>query len=214
MTSGNKTRRGFFGIGVEGVSKPYNVGSLFRTANAFGAAFVFTAGAAYQTREGGKIDTSNASAHVPFFSFSGPEEMMLPEGSALVGIELTDDAVDLPSFRHPPRAVYVIGPERSSLSPAMQRQCAHMVKIPTRFALNLALAGALVMYDRVLSTGGFQPRPVRPGGPAEEKPEHRHGRPVFRTPEAMERYRRTLPEEELAVMNKRSGLEPDGDDGV
>ena len=30
--------------------------------------------------------------------------------------------------------------------------------------LNLALAGALVMYDRVLSLGGYPVRPTRPGG--------------------------------------------------
>ena len=29
--------RGYFGIGVEGISKPMNLGSLFRTAHAFGA---------------------------------------------------------------------------------------------------------------------------------------------------------------------------------
>ena len=34
--------RGYFGIGVEGISKTMNVGNLFRTAHAFGASFVFT----------------------------------------------------------------------------------------------------------------------------------------------------------------------------
>ena len=204
--------RGYFAIGVEGVSKPYNVGSLFRTANAFGAAFVFTVGAAYQKREGGKIDTSNAADHVPFYAFPEVDDMALPEGCDIVGIELTDDAVDLPSFRHPQRAVYVVGPERSSLSPALQDKCSFMVKIPTRFALNLALAGALVMYDRTLSLGGFQARPVRPGGPLEDKPEHRHGRPVFRTPAAMERYQKTIPAEELAVMQARGLDQPESGD--
>jgi len=37
--------RGYFGIGVEGISKPMNAGNLFRTAHAFGASFVFTIGA-------------------------------------------------------------------------------------------------------------------------------------------------------------------------
>ena len=31
--------RGYFGIGVEGVSKPMNAGNLFRTAHGFGAGF-------------------------------------------------------------------------------------------------------------------------------------------------------------------------------
>jgi len=37
--------RGYFGIGVEGLSKRYNAGELFRAAHAFGAGFIFTAGA-------------------------------------------------------------------------------------------------------------------------------------------------------------------------
>ena len=32
--------KGYFGVGVEGISKAINVGTLFRTAHAFGAAFV------------------------------------------------------------------------------------------------------------------------------------------------------------------------------
>ena len=86
-----------------------------------------------------------------------------------------DEAVDLPSFRHPPSAAYVFGPERSSLSPAMLARCDHVVKIPTRFCINLAVAGAVVMYDRLLSLGRFLPRPLHTGGPVEEPRAHVHG---------------------------------------
>jgi hypothetical protein len=37
----------------------------------------------------------------------------------LIGVELIDEAILLPSFRHPLNAAYVFGPERSALSPAM-----------------------------------------------------------------------------------------------
>ena len=70
-------------------------------------------------------------------------------------------ATPLPSFRHPLNAAYVFGPERSALSPAMVARCDHVVRIPTRFCINLAVAGAIVMYDRMLSLGRFAPRPVR-----------------------------------------------------
>ena len=50
--------KGFFGIGVESVSKSMNVGSLFRSGHAFGASFIFTVNANYNTRKGGKSDTS------------------------------------------------------------------------------------------------------------------------------------------------------------
>ena len=111
------------------------------------------------------------------------EAMQLPRGCALVGIELLDDAVDLPSFRHPLSAAYILGPERSGLSPDLLARCQHVVRIPTRFALNLAVAGALVLYDRLIQHGRFAERPVGTGGPREAAdPAERagHGTPRFR----------------------------------
>ena len=86
--------------------------------------------------------------------------MALPQRTVLVGVELLDSATDLPSFRHPVNAAYVLGPERSGLSPAMLQRCQHVVRIPTQFALNLAVAGALVLTDRLLQHGRFAERPV------------------------------------------------------
>jgi hypothetical protein len=76
----------------------------------------------------------------------------------------------------------VLGPERAGLSPELLARCRHVVRIPTRFALNLAVAGALVLYDRLLQHGRFADRPVASGGPAEAAPPPRsgHGTPVFR----------------------------------
>ena len=59
--------------------------------------------------------------------------MQLPKDCRLVGVELTDDAVTLPSFRHPTKAAYILGPERGNLTRATQDKCEFIVKIPTRF---------------------------------------------------------------------------------
>src|SRR4051794_33886885 len=147
--------RGYFGIGVEGVSKSANVGALLRTAHAFGAAFCFTIGAGWDARLARRSDTADTPAHVPLWRFAGPASLQLPRECALVGVELLEDAVDLPSFRHPLNAAYVLGPERSGLSPELHARCRHVVRIPTRFALNLAVAGALVLYDRLVQHGGL-----------------------------------------------------------
>lgn len=161
--------RGYFGIGIEGVSKPLNVGSLVRSAHAFGASFVFTLAAAYPA-DAVQADTSDAAGQLPFYRFDSVESMRLPEGCSLVGVELLDGAVDLPSFRHPRCAAYVLGAERASLSPALTECLDHVVRIPTRFALNLAVAGAIVMYDRMLSMRRFAERPLIPGGRTEPLP--------------------------------------------
>lgn len=74
-------------------------------------------------------------------------------GCALAGVELTEEAVDLPSFRHPPAAAYVLGPEKGVLSPELIARSDHRVRIPMRFCLNLGVAGAIDMYDRLMTTG-------------------------------------------------------------
>jgi tRNA(Leu) C34 or U34 (ribose-2'-O)-methylase TrmL len=65
----------------------------------------------------------------------------------------------------------VLGREKGDLTQEMLARCDHVVKIPTKFCINVSLAGALVMYDRVISLGGYGPRPIMPGGPAPEMPE-------------------------------------------
>jgi tRNA G18 (ribose-2'-O)-methylase SpoU len=162
--------RGYFGIGVEGISKPMNLGALFRSAHAFGASFVFTVGAAYSRNA---ADTTDAAANIPYYDFADLDALRLPKDCALVGIEFREDAAVLPSFRHPRTAAYLLGPERGSLSPRLVACCDHVVKIPTRFCVNLSVAGAIVMYDRLLSTGRFAERPAAPGGAAPLPP------PVF-----------------------------------
>jgi tRNA G18 (ribose-2'-O)-methylase SpoU len=172
--------RGYFGIGAEGVSKSANMGALLRTAHAFGAAFCFSVGAGWDARAGRQSDTADTPAHVPFYRYPSIEALALPRGCVLVGVELLEDASPLPSFRHPLRAAYVLGPERSGLSPAVLAQCAHVVRIPTRFALNLSVAGALVLYDRLLQHGRFADRPVASGGAGPVAAPEGHGDPRFR----------------------------------
>ncbi|MEQ8934585.1 MAG: TrmH family RNA methyltransferase, partial [Amphiplicatus sp.] len=102
--------------------------------------------------------TSKSENHVTMYSWKTLEEMQLPKGCQLVGVELDDNAVELPKFRHPLCAAYLLGPEKGDLSDAAKARCAHIVKIPTRFCVNLSVAAALVMYDRTLALGGFPPR--------------------------------------------------------
>ena len=157
--------RGYFGIGSEGISKAMNLGAVLRTAHAFNASFAFTVGAHHKAREVKYADTSNSQSHLPLYEWETLGDMRLPKGCVLVGVELDETAVELPSFRHPLNAAYILGPEKGSLSPEAVAMCAHLVKIPTRFCVNLSLAAGLVMYDRTISMGGFAPRPVAAGGP-------------------------------------------------
>jgi tRNA G18 (ribose-2'-O)-methylase SpoU len=57
------------------------------------------------------------------------------------------------SFRHPDRAVYLLGNEQIGLSKRVLSQCHSLISLPGHFSLNVAVAGSIVMYDRV-SKGG------------------------------------------------------------
>ncbi len=158
--------RGYFAVGTDGLSKPMNLGNLLRIAHAFGSSFFFTVAGRVKLADA-MSDTSDAAGHLPIYQFVAAEELRLPQGCDLVGVEITDDAVELPSFRHPLRAAYVFGSERLSLSEPVLARCRHVVKIPTRFSINVGMAGAIVMYDRMLTLGQFR-RPSPAGrGPGE-----------------------------------------------
>lgn len=160
--------RGYFGIGAEGISKPMNLGALMRTAHAFGASFFFTLNAHPKVRDAYNADTSRSFDAMPYFPWETIEALRLPKGCTLVGVELTDDAIELPRFQHPHTAAYVLGRERGSLSPELLARCKYVVKIPTKFCINVGLAGAILMYDRTLALGGYPARPIMPGGPTDE----------------------------------------------
>ncbi len=157
--------RGYFGIGVQGISKAGNLGAVMRTAHAFGASFVYTIDAHHKALGIDVTDTSKTLKHLPHYQWDSVDDMRLPQGCMLVGVELCERSIDMPSFRHPLNACYVLGPEQGSLSPEMQDLCTHIVKIPTKFCINVSLAAALTLYDRTLCLGGYPERPMMPGGP-------------------------------------------------
>lgn len=173
--------RGFFGVGVEGISKSMNLGNLMRTAHAFGASFFVALNADIKLGIARHADTAASTRAMPFYAFDGFDDLVLPKGCGIVGVEFAEDAVMLPSFRHPPQALYVLGSERGELSPKLQNACTYMVKIPTAFCLNVATAGAIVLYDRLISHGRFAERPLASGGPrSEPPPRHVWGKPIAR----------------------------------
>lgn len=140
--------RGYFGIGVECAKVSANVGILMRSAQCFGAAFVFVIGARYRRLP---TDTMCVERHVPLYEYESIQEMKArqPQQASLIGIEIVDGAETLTSFDHPQRAVYLLGAEDRGLSEAALAELDTVVSIPSG-NLNVAVAGSIVMYDRLL----------------------------------------------------------------
>ena len=76
--------RGYFAIGVEGISKAVNLGNLLRSAHAFGASFVFTIGVDEKALHA-HTDTSKALDPSAALPLPQPTELKLPKGCSLVG---------------------------------------------------------------------------------------------------------------------------------
>jgi tRNA G18 (ribose-2'-O)-methylase SpoU len=166
--------RGYFGIGVEDISKPHNAGNLMRSAHAFGASFFFAVKPDIDFQGLRQSDTSEAAFHMPFYEYDSAAALTLPRGCKLVGIEFLPDADQLPSFKHPIQAAYIFGPEIGNLSPGILERCDEIVKIPTKFCVNVGVAGALVMYDRMIALGSFAERPVGSRAALTRKPHPRN----------------------------------------
>lgn len=184
MNLKGKEPKGFFGLGVEGVSKPRNLGNLSRSAHSFGASYFFTVNKAVSDQDMRFADTSAAAGEIPHYHYDDSDEMMKykPKGAQLVGVELTEDSIALPSFCHPRAAMYILGPERGELSPRTLELCDHVIQIPMKFCINVGVAGAIVMYDRLTQLGQFPARPVIPGGEIVPLLDpHTRGMPKFRT---------------------------------
>lgn len=148
--------RGFYGIGIVGSKTPINVGTLWRSAGILGASFMFTAGRRYPQQAS---DTIKAWKHTPLFEFDNAEALFdnLPHGCMPIAIELDPRARDLSRFTHPERACYILGAEDTGVPRRVLERCAHVVKIPGDHSLNVAVAGSIVLYDRLAKGAVAQP---------------------------------------------------------
>jgi tRNA G18 (ribose-2'-O)-methylase SpoU len=141
-------RNGFFGIGCLGMKTSDNYGTLFRTAQAFDADFIFLIGARFKRQA---TDTAHSSRHIPLYVYSDFADFNShrPHGGQLIGIELTTAATPLQVFQHPRQAVYLLGGEDCGLSNEAIGHCQAIVRIPGNMSLNVATAGSIVLYDRI-----------------------------------------------------------------
>lgn len=143
--------RGYFGVAVYHPKTAANVGTLWRSANAYGAAFLATVGHRYYPQAS---DTCRSPNHVPLHHYADLDDLLahLPHSCPLIGVELTETAVRLDEFEHPLRALYLLGAEDHGLPAAVLERCHRVVRVPAgvTWSLNVAIAGSLVVYDRWL----------------------------------------------------------------
>lgn len=138
--------RGYYGIGIFHPKTESNMGSLWRSAHNFGAGYIFTVGRRYKPQ---CSDTTKAWKHLPMFEYEDWDRFLegRPRESALVFVEQSDESTDLREFKHPERAVYILGAEDHGI-PEKMMIGHHRIAINTPMCLNVAVAGSIVMFDR------------------------------------------------------------------
>lgn len=138
----------FYGIGiVNGINK-INIGTLWRSAYILGASFIFTVDKKYKFQASDVIKTP---IRIPLYNYENIDDLKkhLPHSTQLIGVELIEDAQFLSKFEHPQRAAYLLGSEASGLSTEVLKKCHQLIKLPGNFSLNVAVAGSIVIHDRI-----------------------------------------------------------------
>lgn len=139
--------RGYFEIGIYQGKHTVNLGTLWRSAYQLGAACVFVIGRRYEKQSS---DTYKTWRHIPLRNFADFDAFQAarPYDCPLIGVEMGGKA--LAGFKHPQRAVYLLGAEDSGLPNRVLRACQDVVSLEAlnQASYNVAVAGSLVMYHR------------------------------------------------------------------
>lgn len=137
----------YFAIGIEHCKTEHNIGTLWRSATLFGAAFIFTVGRRYHQQASDTCDTWRS---IPMFHFDTVDDLVahLPYACPLIGAELDERATPVERFRHLDRCAYILGAEDHGLTRDTIARCHGLIQLPGHFSMNVAVAGSIIMYDR------------------------------------------------------------------
>lgn len=138
---------GYYGIVVWQPKKEVNLGTLWRNATAFDASFIGLIGKRFKKESS---DTSSAWSNTPVFQYENWDHFLntRPYSCELVAVDLLDNAEPIETFKHPKRAIYILGGEDRTLPRKIWEKVQHIIKINTKICLNVAQAGGIVAYDR------------------------------------------------------------------
>lgn len=144
-----RSPRGFYGVVCWQPKHETNVGTLWRQAFLYESSFIGTIGRRYERQAS---DTPNTAMRVPMFTYTDVDDLKahLPFGCPLIGVELSDTAVPLTKFWHPPNAVYLMGAEDHGLPTSVLAKCHQVIQIPAprEWSMNVSVAGSIVLYHR------------------------------------------------------------------
>jgi tRNA(Leu) C34 or U34 (ribose-2'-O)-methylase TrmL len=135
-------------IGLCNPKSPSNVGSVMRAAGCYQADAVRYTGDRFPRAAKHLTDTKDIKSIIPL---SQVDDMLenLANDVKTVCVELAEGATLLSEFVHPERAIYIFGPEDSSIPQNIIDAANDVVYIPTIGCMNLAATVNVLLYDRL-----------------------------------------------------------------
>jgi tRNA (guanosine-2'-O-)-methyltransferase len=139
---------------LEGVSSPFNIGSIVRTAAAFRVEHLYLAGGT--TSPGAARAGKTAMGTERYLSWTNFEkgadaaDAAREDGFTVVGLELADHAVPIYQLSAGPDVCLAVGHEDHGLSPGTLAACDTVAFIPQLGrvgSLNVATATAIAIYE-------------------------------------------------------------------
>lgn len=136
-------------------SDPYNVGGMFRVADALGAELMVLSGRTPQPGHP-QVAVTSLGHHRRidwdyFERHDDAAEALRTGGWSLIAVELADDSVPYTAFAYPERTCFVLGNEQRGLLGNVMRACEAAVFIPMAGkgrSLNVHVSAAIVAFHR------------------------------------------------------------------
>ena len=140
-------------IVLDNVRSMENVGSFFRTADAFRIEAIYLCGitACPPHREIHKTALgADESVDWKYFETTSEAcEHLHKMGYRIFAVEQVEDSVMLEDFTAPAKSAYVFGNEVDGVDDEVLKHCENAVEIPqkgTKHSLNVSVSGGIVMY--------------------------------------------------------------------
>lgn len=145
-------KKGYFGIGIYMGKNTLNLGTLWRSAHNFHADFIFLIGKRFKQQPS---DTTKAYRNIPLYQYDTYEDFCknIPYSCQVVCVEQNQSSKDIREYKHPKNCIYLLGAEDTGI-PDKICKGKEVVHISTPMCVNVAVAGSIVMYDRLSKIKG------------------------------------------------------------
>lgn len=144
------------------VRSAYNVGAMFRTADAAGVSKVFLTGYSPtpkdrfgRTQNEIKKTSLGASETVLWEQVSDLPQLITQlqkEGVTVVAVELSPKSVSLPDFQVPKKVAYIMGNEVDGVSKEICEAADVVVEVPMlgkKESLNVSVTAGIILYHQI-----------------------------------------------------------------